>query len=338
MMKHSSWLIGSIVLVLVALSWVFFVNWDSSSGPQALMPQFQGFVTIFLGIFISATPFLLIGSLVASFLRVYLVRVLLLRLIPKQPFFATLFGVCLGLVFPVCECGVVPVARRLQEKGMPLSTSVAFLLAAPVVNPVVIISTYAAFGWSPMLWARVALTIAIGLGIGLLFCFATSSEALLSKPPIHVHSEACCQYSCQPSEQRSKRVLNTLSYTGDEFLEMGRLLVIGCFLAAAMQTLIPQSLLLSIGKDPISSVMVLLILAFLLSVCSTVDAFLALTFIGTFTSGSILGFLVFGPMVDVKSTLLFSGVFRRRVVAYLMLLPLMLVMCVTLFLTLNVGW
>ena len=102
---------------------------------------------------------------------------------------------------------------------------------------------------------------------------------------------------------------------------MGRFLIVGCALAAAMQTLVPQESLLALGTGPILSVVFLQILAFILSVCSTVDSFLALAFVNTFTTGSIIGFLSFGPMVDIKSTLMFTGVFRRKIVLYLIALP-----------------
>jgi uncharacterized membrane protein YraQ (UPF0718 family) len=136
----------------------------------------------------------------------------------------------------------------------------------------------------------------------------------------------------------SSRLTRALRVAGDEFFEMGRYLVLGSLLAAGMQTVVPQPVLLGIGSGALSSVIALLSLAFVLSVCSTVDAFLALAFVNTFTTGSILGFLVFGPMVDIKSVSMFLGVFRRRVVLYLVLLPLVMSLFVGVFLNLNVGW
>jgi uncharacterized membrane protein YraQ (UPF0718 family) len=108
----------------------------------------------------------------------------------------------------------------------------------------------------------------------------------------------------------------------DEFFEMIRFLVVGALLAAALQVFIPQSNLLVIGRTPLSSLLVMAGLAALLSICSTVDAFVALGFVGTFSTGAILVFLVFGPMVDIKSVMMYSRVFRPRPVLYLILLPL----------------
>jgi hypothetical protein len=129
-----------------------------------------------------------------------------------------------------------------------------------------------------------------------------------------------------------------LGLAGEDFMDMARYLIAGSMLAAAMQTLIPQSTLLALGSGPVISVLVMLLLAFVLSVCSTVDAFLALAFVNSFPPAAILGFLVFGPMVDIKSSLLFLGVFQRRVVAYLILLPLLLTMAVAIYINLNIGW
>ena len=124
---------------------------------------------------------------------------------------------------------------------------------------------------------------------------------------------------------------------GDDFLDMGRFLIAGALLAAMMQTVVPQSTLLAVGQGPIISVFVMMALAFILSVCSTVDSFIALAFSGAFTTGSLFGFLVFGPMVDIKSSLLFLGVFRRRTVLYLILLPLALVAVIGVFWNVQVG-
>jgi len=292
------------------------------SSPQArffVTERFQTFVTIFLGIFIEAAPFLLIGSIVSGFIDVFVDRERLEKLTPRQPLLAALAGTGLGLIFPVCECGVVPVTRRLYEKGFPISTGIAFLLAAPVINPVVIASTWAAFGWGPILWGRIGLSLLIAFGVGIIFQLAKPDELLLSgllEQRTHQHSHGASHLT-----GLGAKIALALRQAGDDFLDMARYLVVGSMLAAAMQTLVPQNALLAVGQGPVLSVFVLMALAFVLSVCSTVDAFLALAFTSTFTGGAIVGFLTFGPMVDIKSSLMFLGIFRRRTVVYLILLP-----------------
>lgn len=297
----------------------------------------QNFVTIFLGIFIEAVPFLLAGTLVSGFLDVFVSEEQLRRLFPGRGIEAVVSGVLLGLFFPVCECGVVPVTRRLFQKGVPLSAGIAFLLAAPVMNPVVIASTWTAFGFGRILLGRVFLAAGIAGLVGLVFSLHPRPEEVMvsSGNPSHTCAAISCQG--QPTSGLLDRLYRALLTAGEEFFEMGRYLVVGALLAAAMQTIVPQAVILSIGQGPVSSVVVMLVLAFVLSICSTVDAFLALAFAGSFTTASLLAFLVFGPMVDIKSTLMFLGVFKRRIVAYLILLPLQLVFLLAVFANLNLS-
>jgi uncharacterized membrane protein YraQ (UPF0718 family) len=301
--------------------------------------RFETFVTIFLGIFIEAVPFLLAGSAVSGLIEVFVDKNSLARIIPKRPLPAAMVGSVLGFAFPVCECGVVPVTRRLYQKGLPLPVGVAFLLAAPVVNPVVILSTYAAFGLGPVLIGRLVFSILIAFAVGMLFSLARPEDVLLPETleQIQLHQQ-------QPETALGKkaplgaRVWESLALGADDFLDMARYLIVGSLLAAGMQTLVPQSTLLALGTGPVISVVVMMVLAFVLSICSTVDAFVALSFTNTFTTGSILAFLVFGPMVDIKSSLMFMGVFKRRVVAYLIILPLLFALVISVFINLNLGW
>lgn len=294
----------------------------SGTGIEFIGQRFQTFVTIFLGIFIEAAPFLLAGSIVSGLLAVFVDQSMITRFAPRQPLLAALVGASMGLVFPVCECGVVPVTRRLYEKGLPMSVGIAFLLAAPVINPVVMISTYSAFGAGEILWARIGFSFLVAALVGLIFQFAKPQEILLPEVRMHLHEHG------PVSGTFSARIQKALMTAGDDFLDMARYLIIGSMLAASMQTLVPQSALLSIGQGPVLSVIAMQALAFVLSICSTVDSFVALAFVNSFTTGSVLSFLVFGPMVDIKSSLMFLGVFQRRVVAYLIVLPLLMTLLI----------
>jgi uncharacterized membrane protein YraQ (UPF0718 family) len=281
------------------------------------------FATVFLGIFIEALPYLLLGTFISGLVEVFMDRELMARFISRRSVPAAITGSLMGLVFPVCECGVIPLTRRLFHKGLPLSAGIAFLLAAPVMNPIVIFSTAAAFGWGTMLAWRLGLTLLIALVVGLVFSVEKdASNVLLSKPASHDHNHAHHHETVAPSF--FQKIQKALLICADEFFEMGRFLIIGAVLAAGLQTFIPQNTLLSIGTGPLFSVLVMMALAIILSICSTVDAFVALGFVGTFSFGSILSFLVFGPMVDIKSVLMYSQVFRRKPVGYIVLLPLLM--------------
>jgi len=339
--SRQHWLRWMLTLALgtLALLAIFYDVLASGQGLPYLYQRIQTFVTIFLGIFIEAVPFLLAGAVVSGSIAVFVDPSAIDRYLPKAALPGAMVGGLMGVIFPVCECGVVPVVRRLYEKGLPLSIGIAFLLAAPVVNPVVILSTYSAFGWGAILVGRIVFSFLIAVVVGFLFSRAKPAEVLL--PAIcQAHADACCSIHDQhlPKAPLSQRFTRSLTLAGDDFLDMVRYLIAGSMLAAAMQTLVPQSALLAVGQGPVISVLVMQALAFVLSVCSTVDAFLALAFAGTFTTGSVLAFLVFGPMVDIKSSLMFLGVFQRRAVAYLILLPLLLSMLMGIWWNLNIGW
>ncbi|MCA1954435.1 MAG: permease [Anaerolinea sp.] len=290
------------------------------------------FAAIFLGIFIEAVPFLLLGTLASGLVEVYLDQEKLVRWLPRQPLLAAVIGVGLGLVFPVCECGTVPLVRRLLSKGVPPALGMAFLLAAPVINPVVILSTLTAFGPGVVFWGRLGLTAVIALLVG---------GVLGADPDVHMvlRADAGLTLHCVQADGQllpGQRFRQVLLVAADEFFEMGRYLVIGAALAALMQLFLPQSWFLAVQSGPVLSSLFLAALAVLLSICSTVDSFVALGFAGWMPVGAVLAFLVYGPMVDIKSVLMFGRVFRKRVVVYLVVLPLVL----TLLLTglINVFW
>jgi uncharacterized membrane protein YraQ (UPF0718 family) len=289
-----------------------------------LVSRLNLFATVFLGIFIEALPYLLLGTLISGLVEVFLDRTQMARFISNRPIQAALTGAFMGLIFPVCECGVIPLTRRLFHKGLPLPAGIAFLLAAPVLNPIVIFSTASAFGWGRMLAWRVGLSVLFAFIVGLVFSVEQEPLNVLRGTFAFTHDHDHADSHEDGNVSFSDKIQRALLICADEFFEMGRYLVMGAVLAAILQTFIPQATLLAIGNGPILSVLVMLALAIILSICSTVDAFVALSFIGTFSFGSILAFLVFGPMVDIKSTLMYLKVFRRKPVAYLVLLPFLM--------------
>jgi hypothetical protein len=310
--------------LLLGLLWVA----SAIAVPPALEPlsgQLQGFVTVFLGIFIEALPFLMAGVLVSSAIHFYVSSDTIQRYTPRNPVLAAMSGAVLGLAFPVCECGSIPAARRLLSKGAALPTGIAFALAAPVINPVVLISTFVAFAsWEMVAW-RAGLTFAIATIVALLVGGTALREKVLAPLPEpehdhdhhHDHDHNHHHHHDDPNAPPLQRVL---SHANVEFFEMVRYLIIGGLLAATLQTLVPQQALVALGDGPVLSVIVMILLAIVLSICSTVDSFIALSFVGTFSPGAIVAFLVFGPMIDIKSTLMLTTTFRRGAIALIILL------------------
>ena len=347
---RTTWIGWAVMLALLALLVAWFAASRQASidaafaAPVSVPDRVHTFTTIFLGIFIEAAPFLLAGALASGFVEVFVRPEALARLIPRHPVLGALAGAALGIVLPVCECGIVVVVRRLLAKGLPLRVGVAFLLAAPVVNPIVFASTLTAFGAGRMLLARFVLSFAFATLIALLFGTARPDQVLREKPGHghdhhHHHGHHHHHHEEAPTaEPLARRVGAAIAAGADDLFDVGRYLVAGSLLAAGLQALVPQEAILAVGSGAVSSVLVLSVLAFVISVCSTVDAFVALSFVGTFTPASILAFLVFGPMVDIKSSLMFASIFRPRVVCYLILLPLGATLVVCLLLATQVGF
>ncbi len=314
----------ALAALLVALLWLA----SDLAVPAALSPwtgRLQGFVTVFLGIFIEALPFLMAGVLVSSAIHLFVSPAEVRRLSPRNPLLAAVGGSLLGLAFPVCECGSIPATRRLLTKGAALPTGIAFALAAPVINPVVLIATYVAFGsWQMVVW-RAGLTILIAVVIAVVVGVTPRRDLVLA-PGVAGEDEhvACDHHDHHHDAPANAGAFGTLravlGHASNELFEMLRYLIAGALLAAALQTLVPQQPLLALGGGVVVSVLVLMLLAVLLSICSTVDSFIALSFAATFTPGAVLAFLVFGPMIDIKSTLMLTTTFSRRTVAIIVLL------------------
>lgn len=328
--------------------------------------QFQSGFTLFLSLLVEAFPFLLLGILLSSLLLLLIDEQALIRRLPRSPFLGALVGSCMGFLFPVCECGNVPVARRLLAQGLPASVAIGFLLAAPTINPIVIWATWSAFRDQPeIVVLRVLFSLAIATIIGWVFSYQTDLRpflqptvtAMMPRPqPDTVAVPALLQSGTyllgsagqplaletltlgpsplpQPRHQRLPLLLDNIL---QEFRELGGILVLGSLIAAVIQVAAPRELILSLGQGPVISIVVMMILGTVISVCSTVDAFFALAFADTFTLGALLAFLVLGPMVDLKGVGLLLTTFRPRALIYIFMLVAQLTFSLCLFL--NLHW
>ena len=286
---------------------------------------------IFQGLLLEALPFLLIGVLIAGLARWIAPGGGWLHRLPSRPLLAPLTGAALGFALPACECGNVPVARRLLAGGAPLGSALGFLFAAPVLNPIVLASTWAAFPDQPwLLVARPlsALLLALALSAllqqlpeGKLLESALLEERRLSQPLAAVgllerRSGMLGAAAAMPQRPAERPPLaSVLEHSSREFLDLAGLLVLGSALAAVVQTLLPRTWLLAVGGGPTLSVLSLMLMAVVVSVCSSVDAFLALGFAAQITPGALLAFLVLGPVVDLKLLGLFGVVLQPRAIA-----------------------
>nr|WP_223869570.1 permease [Paenibacillus sabuli] len=293
----------------------------------------HSFKIIFLSLILEAFPFILLGVLVSSLLQVFVSDRMIQRLTPRQPVLGVLFGSLLGVIFPLCECGMIPVVRRLIRKGMPAYIGIVFILAGPIVNPVVYSSTFMAFRNTPALaYSRMGLALAVTITIGLLLYRYMRRNPLREHLPQSAMAQVVgpghdADHShAHPANRAQGRFTAILGHASDEFFEMGKYLIFGALLTALIQTSLPREALSGIGEYAWLSPIFMMGFAFLLSICSTSDAFVAASFAGSFNSDALLAFLVFGPMIDLKNTLMLLAVFRTRIVLTLIVLCFVLVL------------
>lgn len=293
----------------------------------------QDAVTVFLGIIFEATPFILLGVLISSILHIFIKDETILRLIPKHPLLGVLAGACVGFLFPVCECGNIPVAKRLLKKHVPPYIVTTFLLAAPVCNPIVIFSTIVAFKDQPeMVWMRVGFSLLIACIIGLLMSLSKNpADLIVVTPDQHDHDSCCTTHSPKVS------LRELFPNIAKEFIEMMSILIIGAGIAAVVQGLLPRTFITTIGNGPVLSVLCMMLLAAVISICSTVDAFFALSYTSSFTSPSLLAFLIFGPMIDIKTIIMLRGIYKGKTIFWITALSALMTMAITLFMNLHIS-
>ncbi len=363
----------------------------------------QQFAIIFLSILLEALPFVLIGTIVSSLIEIFVSREWLTEHLPKRSWFAFLVAGLAGIIFPICECAIVPVMRRLVKKGMPVGVAVTFMLATPTINPVVLLSTRFAFlnnFYFPLL--RGVFGYLTAIAVGLLITFLSDKEELKIAGTVwegeaekHDHDDeteheescacghshghgkhqhggydhdgesehgaaggmaemshhCCCHHqehqhnedsaavteigdehdhehgaACSCGHVHATRrdkplqiVKSILDHTSHELYEVGRFLILGVLISAAMQTFVPKQYFLALSQNPALSITAMMLLAFVLSLCSEADAFVAASFQGGLPNSAILAFLLFGPMMDIKNMLMLTQGFRMKFIIRLIL-------------------
>ncbi len=311
----------------------------------------QDFAFAFLSILFEGAPFILLGTLISGFIDIYLPKGTMDRLLPRRTLPAVLVAGLLGAILPVCECAVVPVIRRLVRKGLPVSCALTYMLAAPIVNPITALSTWKAFkgpavalGEDLTLSASTVMTVS-RLGIG--FLVAVLVGLVVARLPLHrvlrprlvesvgndpepdhdhhheegetcgcghdhAHDHAHPHHAHEDHPPRNRVVAAFRSALRD-LIDVAVYFTVGVAITALFNTGIAPGArwLATLADDPIAAPAALMALAFVLSLCSTSDAFIAAT-LDRFTWGAKLAFLVFGPMMDVKLIFLYQTVMRRR--------------------------
>lgn len=291
-----------------------FINWSENSiiiWMDSVTQLFQksevsDFVTIFMGIVVEAFPFVVIGVLVSVLFGLFVKEDLLYKLLPKNRILSHMVLSLTGVLMPVCECGNVPVVRRFLQKKLNVSHAVTFLLAAPILNPITLWSTAEAFNYDrSVLLIRGVGAFLIANMVGLVLSFTKDQKKYLKEEFYH-------EFCSHDHAHNKNRVEEGLQIFQSEFIQVMKMMIFGASVAAASQVFIPREVIVSIGTSPVLSIVAMIVLAFIVSICANVDAFFALSYANTFTMGALLSFLLFGPMVDIKILSMLKTTFTNK--------------------------
>ncbi len=305
------------VSILMVLLTFLFVTWYSRE------ERVVNFSIYFLSIVFEALPFMLLGTLVSGLIEVFVSHERIARMMPSRAW-AVPIAALLGIVFPVCECAIVPVVRRLVRKGVPLSCAVAYMLAAPTINPLVTLSTAVAFQWNPLYFvgrfaAGFAVAVTVAWLVGLV---VPEGRGLKDSGPascsLHDHELGQCAIHAAP-RGFGPRLSAVLGHSVADFFDVTRYLILGAFIAAFLRAFVDWNSLLSIHSNSFLSPLALMLFAFVMNLCSEADAFVAASFVD-FSFHAKLAFLVLGPMLDIKLISLYSSVYKPKAIAALVVL------------------
>jgi hypothetical protein len=254
--------------------------------------------TILVAVVVQALPFVVLGVTVSGLVATFVTPSVVARLVPRNPYVAVPAAALTGALLPGCECGSVPVAGRLRERGVGAGPALAFMLAAPAINPVVLVATYVAFPGRPeMVAARFLASLLCSVVVGLVWT-RLKDDRMLAAARARLESE-------------HGRWATFSAAARDDLLLAGGWLVVGAAAAATLQTVVPRSALHSVAGQPLVAGLALGVLAVVLALCSEADAFVAAG-LTEFSLAARLVFLVVGPAVDLKLAAMQAGVFGRR--------------------------
>ncbi len=307
---------------------------------------FDNFWNILLGLVIEVAPFLLLGAGLAAVIAPSgFSKLKIWDLVTRNRASAVAAGLGMSLTLPVCECGTASIARQANRAGAPVALSIVFLLAAPIINPVTLLVTYLAFegNWLIIL-GRAGLGLVVALAVGLIISLYPRPTDLFVAGAItprpedpahnvypHNHDHEYSPDTAALPRPKAASFNNFVDRLSAEFIEAVRIVLPGITLAAAFQACVPPRYFLDLGQGALFSAIALMLLAGLMSICSSADAFVALSLAALLPSGSILAFLVFGPLINLKSIFLFRLVLRWRSIGLIALLCFNLVLVAAVF-------
>ena len=287
------------------------------------MDTIKNISIIFTSIFFESLPFLLLGAFISSIIETYVSNETMAKIIPKNKVFGSFVGIFLGLFLPACDCAVIPVSKRLLKKKVPINVAVSFMLASPIINPVVLLSTYYAFYKNnpEVFWYRLLFGIIIALVIGIIIGIIYNNKRVIKNELLDEDDEDdCCSCECEHHHEHHHKhtlkgdLLSIIKHTANDMFEVVKYLMFGALIASIVQVMLPRSVMNVFNDNQVLSILVLMIFAYLISLCSTSDSFVGKSLLQSFSKGSVMAYLLLGPMIDVKNTFVLLGNYKKSFV------------------------
>lgn len=298
------------IMIAAILLWHIYKKY----GINLYIEEVGDFASIFTSIVLEAIPFIILGSLVSAIIQTCISEELIARIIPKTSIWGYFGAALIGLIFPVCECGIVPVTRRLMKKGLPVGFGVTFMLAVPIINPVVIMSTYYAFyDKQAMVILRITGGFAAAILIGIIVSALEKDKQSLIRDFLDNGNYCNCGCDNLYSGNQNK-LLSIIEHANREFLDIMGYLIFGAFISSVFQVVIAYGRINFISDNKIFGIIVMMLLGFFLSLCSEADAFVGRSFLGNYSFSGVLAFLILGPMLDLKNLIMILGAFKKSFV------------------------
>jgi len=298
-----------LISIGVLFSFIIFNLWYSGKLSElnkiVQNPKLQAFTIVLLAILIEGFSFILIGSLISGTIEVLIPEEKFKKLFSQNRFVSAITGSFLGFLFPVCSCGEIPVSRRLIKKGIPTSGGISYLLATAIINPITLFSTYLAFSSGKIVFGRFLIAFICSVFVGILIS-PENKEEILKEYEEEIHDE------------NLKKIEKIFIHSTNDFLIMGKYLIIGATIASLFSTFISRDVFISIAKNRIFSILSMQILSIILSLCSYADAFVASSFTYLPPISKII-FMISGPMMSISLIIVYFSAFKAKFVKKLLI-------------------
>ena len=281
------------------------------------METIKNISIIFTSIFFESLPFLLLGAIISSIIETYVSNETMAKIIPKTKVLGSIVGIFMGFFLPACDCAVIPVSKRLLKKKVPINVAVSFMLASPIINPVVLLSTYYAFYKTnpEIFWFRLLFGIIIALIIGIIVGLVFKDKKVINNEVI---KDDCCECGHDHDHHHKHTFkhdfLSICKHTANDFFEVVKYLMLGALIASIIQVSLPRDILVMFNNNRILSIITLMLFAYLVSLCSTSDSFVGKSLLSSFSKSSIMAYLLLGPMIDIKNTIVLFGNYKKSFV------------------------